>query len=224
MTRIYVVRHCQAIGNVKHWFQGIIDSEITDCGAKQLDCLAARFSSIPFDAIYSSPLQRARLTAEAVDRTLRLPIQIDDELREINGGILEGLPYAEIYRRYPEVERTWNDEPYRFDPPGGESMRKVYDRAGRLLDRVLCANPGKTVVLCSHGTLIRNLFCRVMELPLERINEIPFSNNTAVSLLEFDESGRCNIVFRNDDSHLPPELNPPRATIRAITSPEQDEV
>ena len=109
LTEIYIVRHCQATGNVHHIFQGSTDSEITPCGAKQLEFLAARFAPIHFDAIYSSPRLRARLTAEAINRTMQLPIQIDDDLREIYGGCIEGMTFPDIFKHYPDLENIWNE-------------------------------------------------------------------------------------------------------------------
>lgn len=90
MTSIYLVRHCQAQGNVNRVFQGRIDSEISEEGRRQLDRLAERFRRIPLDAVYTSPLQRARLTAEALNRYHGLPVRTDARFIEIDGGCWEG--------------------------------------------------------------------------------------------------------------------------------------
>ena len=63
VTKIYLIRHCQSMGNVQHRFQGRFDAEVSPDGAKQLELLGLRFRNQPIDAIYTSPLQRARATA-----------------------------------------------------------------------------------------------------------------------------------------------------------------
>ena len=68
VTKLYLIRHCEALGNINDTFQGSIDEDITDKGQRQLDKLAERCKNIPFDVIYSSPLIRAVKTAQAADR------------------------------------------------------------------------------------------------------------------------------------------------------------
>ena len=92
MTTLYLVRHCEAEGNTARVFQGSIDRDISPNGQKQLDRLAERFRDVPLAAVYSSPLLRAYKTAQAVNRYHGLPIVTDDRLKEINGGVWEGLP------------------------------------------------------------------------------------------------------------------------------------
>lgn len=74
LTTIYLVRHCEAMGNINRIFQGHTDEEISDNGRLQLEKLAERFRDIHLDALYSSPLKRAYRTAEAVNRYHQLPI------------------------------------------------------------------------------------------------------------------------------------------------------
>ena len=90
MTRIILVRHCEAHGNTISVFQGHTDSDISGNGAAQLELLALRCRNMPIDAIYSSPLKRAFRTAEAINQYHHLPIQIEPRLIEINGGDWEG--------------------------------------------------------------------------------------------------------------------------------------
>ena len=90
MTKIILVRHCEAQGNHERVFQGATDCDITERGERQLEALSERFRTVEFDALYSSPLLRARRTAEAVNRHHGLPMAIEPGLREINAGHWEG--------------------------------------------------------------------------------------------------------------------------------------
>ena len=76
VTTLLVVRHTQALGNIQKTFQGHIDTDISEAGAVQLELLSERFRSVHIDAICSSPLLRARRTAEAINRTHHLPIEL----------------------------------------------------------------------------------------------------------------------------------------------------
>ncbi len=91
VTKLYLIRHCEALGNINDTFQGSIDEDITDKGQRQLDKLAERCKNIPFDVIYSSPLIRAVKTAQAADRYHGLEIIVDPAFSEINGGEFEGV-------------------------------------------------------------------------------------------------------------------------------------
>ena len=81
MTTIYLVRHCEAYGNINRVFQGHIDSEISDNGRRQLERLTERFRDIPLDAVVSSPLKRAYLTAQAINGGRGLPVETDERLK-----------------------------------------------------------------------------------------------------------------------------------------------
>ena len=110
VTTVYLVRHAEAEGNVNETFQGRVDTEVTEKGMRQLDCLAERFRDIPIQVLYASPLKRTRVTAAAVNRYHQLPVQYLDELMEINGGVWEGKPWADLPRLYPESYRLWQEQ------------------------------------------------------------------------------------------------------------------
>jgi broad specificity phosphatase PhoE len=201
MTRVYLVRHCEAEGNHKRIFQGHTDADVSEMGKRQLSCLAERFRGIPLDAIYSSPLRRALETARAVNRYHDLEIQVEDDLIEINGGCWEGKLWSEFPVKYPALSDDWDNAPYRFAPQGGESMREVYDRIWRGITGIVERHPGQTVCIASHGCAIRNFLCRAQGLPIERLNEVPWCDNTGVSIVDFSK-GRPQVITMNDASHL----------------------
>lgn len=200
MTTIYLVRHCEAEGNVQRVFQGRIDREISENGARQLDCLSQRFRNVHLDAIYSSPLIRARKTAEALNRGKHLPIRFDDRLKELDGGCWEGKSWADFPILYPDDSKTWLQEPWRFHAEGGEAMTAVYARMAEMLTEIALSYPQQTVAVASHGCAIRNALCWARGLPIEKLNTIEWCDNTAVSVLEWD--GRMHVRLENDNTHL----------------------
>ena len=207
MTTIYLVRHCEAYGNIARVFQGHIDSDISDNGAVQLQRLAERFRDIPLDAVYSSPLRRARKTAEAIDTYHHLPIVLDDDLMEINGGRWEGQLWAELPVLYPEESEHWAHRPWMFAPADGEPMAAVYARMARALTSIAAAHPAQTVAVASHGCAIRNALCWAKGWPIERLGEVAWCDNTAVTVLELDEKLTPRVICENDNSHLDSEVS-----------------
>ena len=206
MTTIYLVRHCEAAGNIGRVFQGHIDEDISENGRRQLEKLARRFRDIPLEAVISSPLLRARRTAEAVNRYHGVPVEIDERLMEINGGCWEGKRWADLPGLYPKECHDWVHTPWAFHPAEGEAMADVYARMAAALTAIAAAHPGRQVAVVSHGCAIRNALCWAKGWPVERLNDEPWCDNTAVSVLEIGGQG-IRLVKENDNSHLDKDLS-----------------
>lgn len=208
VTKLYIVRHCQSMGNIGGRFQGRFDADVSPQGEKQLALLALRFRNVPLDAIYTSPLTRARRTAEAIGQYHQVEIQDEPGLIEIDVGEMENLALQEIGEKFPDVAKAWDQAPDLCQFPGGESMAQVYARVNGAVDRILAAHRGGTAAVATHGGAIRNLVARVTYGGLEGIRHSEVFGNTGVSLLE-EEDGALRWAFLNDLSHLPEELRRP---------------
>lgn len=206
MTKIYIVRHCEAMGNLERKFQGLTDLDISDLGKKQLKALSERFKDINLEGIYSSPLLRAKKTANALRGDRKIEITELKGLIEINGGVYENLKYTEIIEKFPDFKDIWSNRPHDFAPENGEKMTHAYERIWNTVLNIAKENNGKTVACATHGGVIRCLICRALKNDITKLSQIPISYNTAVSLLEFDNDLNCHISFFNDDSHITPEL------------------
>lgn len=207
MTRLILVRHCEAEGNTKGVLQGRTDSDVSGNSAVQLELVSLRLRNEPIAAIYSSPLRRAYKTARAIDKYHRLPILVDDRLAEIDVGVWEGLTWDEIERQNPRMLRVWKESPGEFRAEGGESMRDVYDRMWAAGLDIVRANEGRTVCAVSHGCAIRNFLCRALGRPVGEVNSVGWCDNTGVSVVDFDGALRPRVVKMNDASHLPPAFS-----------------
>ena len=205
-TRIYLVRHAQARGNVEMTFQGHTDSGLTDAGREQLTFLQQRFAKVPIDAVYASPLERAMLTAQAIAAPHGLPVQPDPGLIEIDGGEMEGQAWAALPERYPEQIDNWYHCPEKFDPPKGESMQHVYARAIAAVERIARANPGRQVAAATHGGFLRCYLCYLRYADISGLRQMHLIENTGVNVVEFDEAFRPVLIDENDYSHLPERL------------------
>ncbi len=208
MTIIYLIRHGEADGNALGIFQGSSDTELSEKGRRQLDYLAERCKSLHFDAIYSSPLKRAMGTAMGANRFYNLPILIERDLREIDVGQFEGNTWDYIGKHFPDAFDSWKNDLANFVSPGGETLRDVYNRTWAAMLRIVKANPNRTVAVVSHGCAIKTLLCHAHGWPVERVMEVPWTDNTSISRIDFDDKLRPTLVFANDTDHLPEDMKP----------------
>ena len=202
LTRVIIVRHCEAYGNYERIFQGHSDSGITENGKIQGKLIAERFKDIHYDAIYSSPLMRTYKTAEFINTYHKLPIIKDKDLIEINGGHWEGEKWADLPELFPEEAYAWANEPWKFVPLGGEKMTEVYDRIWKKVLEIVKKHTNNTVCIVSHGCAIRNFLCRAQGLPITELNTIDWCDNTGVNIIDFDKDLNPEIILYNDVSHL----------------------
>lgn len=215
MTRVYIVRHCETMGNHLKVFQGSNDFEISPVGEKQIAALGERFKDIHIDAVYSSPFSRAKKTAAAIAAPKGLEIIVNEGIREISGGIIEGKTLKEIFENHKELEDAWNLSPQNFHAEKGESMRSVYNRVSAAFMEIVRENKDKTIAVVSHGAAIRNLFCFLIYGDIEKLIEVDWCDNTAVNLVEFDDNFKAEIKFLNSTEHLSEELLPSGSRITA---------
>ena len=202
VTTVYLIRHAQAEGNEKRLFQGHYNGAISDMGRKQLEQLAEYGKALPLEAVYSSPLDRAVETAKAVNRYHGLPLQICEGLIEINGGDWEGVAWERFPIDFPEENDAWENHPWLFKAPKGETMREVYDRIVHTVLEIVKENPGKTIAIVSHGCAIRNFLTFAKGLPVEGIAQTGWCDNTAISKIEFDKNLVSTLIYENNTDHL----------------------
>lgn len=197
------------MGNIQHRFQGRFDAEVSPDGVKQLALLGLRFRNEPIDIIYTSPLKRARATAEAIAQYHPgVPLVEEPGFIELDCGRMENLLLTEVAERFPQVARDWDEAPELCRFPGGEAMAQVYERVNAALDRVIQDNPGKRIVITTHGGVLRNLYARVSRGCPEGIRQSQVFGNTGVSLLEARD-GALRWAYTNDLSHLPEDMRRP---------------
>ena len=162
---------------------------LLESGRRDAELLRERLERPPFALVLTSPLQRARVTAELAGLGERL--EVDEDLVEVDYGEYEGLTTPEIRERVPGWT-VWDD-----GSPGGETVDEVGARADRVIERALTADGD--VALFAHGHLLRILGARWIRLPAA------YGGNLALSTGSLSELGyereRRTIVLWNDTSH-----------------------
>lgn len=202
-ARLIIVRHAQTTANLENRFQGQIDTELSAWGEKQLELLGKRLAGMEFDAVYSSPLKRTVRTAEACLGGRDLPIELDDRLKEINGGVMEGQIWDELAECYPEQMTYWRERSPLFEPEGGESMVCFHRRLIEAILHIAAANEGRTAVVVTHGCAARNIMCWAKGLPIEQLRQIGTWSNTGIGIVEVTD-GVPTLLLENDHAHLAP--------------------
>ncbi len=206
MTRIYLIRHAEAEGNLYRRSQGQYDSLVTDRGLEQIAALRERFRDVPVDAVYSSDLYRTMKTASAIYETHGLTLHTDPGLREVDLGCWENLPWGEIAHRDPEQLDYFNANDPRWGVAGSETFPILRERLVSTLTKLAQRHDGQTIAVATHGMALRNLMTALMGRPVEEGAQTPHCDNTGVSLVEYD-AGAWTIRFQNDNSHLSGDLS-----------------
>ena len=221
MVKLYIVRHCESLGNEMNIFQGTTDLDISKFGETQLSFLESRFRDTPIDKAYSSPLTRAYKTALAATKGKNIQIIKDENFIEIHAGKIENENIENVFARDPKLADIWHNRPQDFKADGGEAMCDVYERVWEGFEKIATSpeNDRKTILIASHGAAIRCLICRLLFGSIERLAETPWSLNTAVSLITYSD-GIYKIEFANDASHLPKEYNRNKLRILSVKNEE----
>jgi broad specificity phosphatase PhoE len=160
VTRVVLVRHAEPAEDARGRCYGRLDVKLSDAGRTHV----RQLSDLACDVVYTSPRRRARETADVLGDAL-----VDDRLRELDFGELEGHTYDEIARERPALYRRWMDEPTRVCFPGGEGFDDVRVRAAAALAEIRSAHEGATIAVVTHGGVIRATLADALGLPTERI-------------------------------------------------------
>lgn len=202
MTKIYLIRHAAAEGNLYRCAHGQFNSTITHRGYSQLTHLRRRFADVKLDAVYGSDLLRAQTTAAALYIPRNMEFRPMPLLREVCMGVWEQLSWGEVARRDPEMYYNFNQRPDLFALEEAERFEDVRDRMLKAVREMAAAHPGGTIAATSHGAALRVLLGTLEGLSLAEIGDTPYGDNTAVSLLEV-EGDEIRLVYRDDASHVP---------------------
>jgi broad specificity phosphatase PhoE len=199
---ITLLRHGESVGNAEARWQGQADFPLTETGRDQACALADRWKKegLEFDLVISSPLTRARETAEIIARALRLKIEFDPLWLERNNGEFSGLTLHEVRQNY---QRPPFITPY--DPVGldGEGDWELFLRAGQALHNLLMRVPARYLIV-SHGGLLNQFMHAVVGVAPQANNagtRFRFGNTAFAQLMYFPHQHRWTIDKLNDHAH-----------------------
>ena len=198
--KLILVRHGETYWNAERRIQGgSSDTELSETGVKQAKKLASFLKNENIAAIISSPLKRATATAEIIANQHQLSVELDDGLKEIEVGELEGLSLSNLNTTFSQFLMQWWQGRGSERLPGGESLAELQQRAWTAVERLLTERKDGTLVTVSHYFVILAIILRALDLPLNHF--IKFKVDLAgVSILEIENHGTRLVAF-NDTSY-----------------------
>ena len=188
MTKLLLVRHGESEYNVAHRFAGFVDIDLTEAGCRQVERLRDRLKADKIDAVYSSDLKRARRTAEIVIEGRPLTITTCPELREISYGEVEGLLFADIKSRYPDLANQLATSELDLAFPGGETFTAFVDRVVTFKERLAKHGATDTVLIVAHGGPLRALLCAMLGISQSCWWQLSI-DNASLSIMETHSRG-----------------------------------
>ncbi len=185
-TRVLFLRHAEVEEAYHRVFGGRIDMAISALGHRQAAALAEYVTrKFTLDAIYTSPMQRVRLTlAPLLERTPRHTPSTLDDLREVDFGDWTGLRWHQISERYGVTAYDWLDALERGTIPNAEPEELFRRRVERAVRHVIAEQAGRTVVVACHGGVVRMALSVLLELPLHKMThlEVDYASLTWVDV------------------------------------------
>jgi len=200
---IIFLRHGESVGNVERRWQGQADYPLTERGRQQAQALADRWlaEGRTFDCILTSPLKRARETADIIAGALGMPVESDPIWEERNIGEVAGMTGEEVNQRFPDRDFITPFAAIVGDQ--GEGDWELYLRAGQALHGLLQREPGKYLVV-SHGGLLNQVMYAVVGITPQANFSGPrfrFRNTGFAHLTYRARSHQWQINAINDRSH-----------------------
>jgi probable phosphoglycerate mutase len=185
--RLIIVRHGESEWNRIGRYQGQADAPLSELGISQAEALGRRLERETFDAIYSSPLQRAARTAAAIARFHpEVPFHHEPALMEIHHGDWQGLYIDDILARYADGLREWRQHPTRSQFPNGESFSNILKRVLDFKERLLAEYADRTVLVSTHDVVVKIFVADALGMNMDRINRI-WVTNASISVIEYGD-------------------------------------
>ena len=201
MTKIYLIRHGQSIGNAERVYLGHTNLDLTPLGYSQAEETAKKLSAVPFAAVYASDLLRAYNTAVPHAKMRGLEVIPSKELREMYVGEWEGAKVEELLLD-ERFTKGWRENFGLFTFPGGENVGDASERVYKAVEKIAKEYDGKTVAVVFHAAALRAFWCKALDIPKETwAASVNFPTNASYSVVEY-ENGRFVCKEYSCDEHL----------------------
>ncbi|MEI6066891.1 MAG: histidine phosphatase family protein [Methylococcaceae bacterium] len=203
--KIYLLRHGETEHSQRGTYCGTMDPELTPEGHLMAQAFAKAYHSIPWTAIYVSPMKRTIATALPLCNEVGLPMQLRDGLREIGYGAWEGREQADVKQRYEQDYIRWLTEPAWNPPTNGETAVQVASRALPIITEIESGFPSGNVLVVSHKATIRIILCSLMGIDLGRYRDRIDAQAASLSIVKFDIHGPM-LESLGDRNYMPDNL------------------
>lgn len=200
--KIYLTRHGETEWNIESRLQGTYDSRLTEKGVQDIKKLSKRLIDIEIDTIYSSTSQRAIDTAHILQGQRKIEIVKSPRLKEMNVGDWQGQVWEKIKDENPrEYAQYWNTPHLYTSNQGGEDFYQVQHRAISLINTLVEIHKGQTILLVSHGVILKTIFTYFQKKSMKQLWKQPVLAGGSLSKMEILDN-ELTISFLGDTTHL----------------------
>ena len=200
--RLILVRHGSTHFNEDGIVLGRSDPPLPPTGLAQAQALAGSLRAEPVRAVYTSPLIRARQTAQAIAAAFRLEPVLEPGLLELDVGDFDGITFEQLRKDHPQFLERWSQDPGPLVMPGGESLQELQLRAWGAVQTLSERHSQETVVAVTHNFAILAIICRALGVPLAQFRRFK-QDVGAKTVLELPGGRAAVLVSMNDRCHLP---------------------
>lgn len=218
--RLYLIRHGEVEGAASGKLLGQTDTPLSERGLEQSHQLAEVLSTAQLSAVYSSDLQRARITADIIAKRSNLKAQNSSAWREIDMGEWEGRTFAALQEEAPGLIAQLFNDPASFAYPKGESFAAFSDRVQGALDQLLSTHDSGDVALIAHGGVCRVIIGGVLGVPMHNWLRLAQAYGSLNVIEWYDRSPF--LVSLNFQSGSSRALDPPQFIATHLIDPDFD--
>ena len=204
MLEIYFIRHGESVGNKAERFRGRCDFELNPTGLRQAEALRQELAAVRFEAVYSSPLQRAFKTAQIMADS-RSPVIEAAGFTNIALGAWENQSKSYISQKYPELWQIWLTWPEKLVFEGLETLPAVQKRAYQALQELLDRHRDGIIAVVSHRAVLKPLFAAMLGMSEPYFWKIQL-DTASYSISEYHPERGFTFTMINQNRHLPDYL------------------
>ncbi len=202
MINFYITRHGETEWNTQRRLQGWRNSPLTKKGIAQGNMLRDAVKKYNITKIYTSTSERALKTAMAARGKTTIPVELMDELREMNMGDWEGRTIDEIKEREPENFSNYWNAPHLFVKNTGEDFDEILDRSKKAIEKILDEEKQGNILIVTHGVTLKALMSHFSDEGFSHFWTKPVVMQASISLIEVEDIGQGEIKLYGDVSHF----------------------
>jgi probable phosphoglycerate mutase len=203
--KVYFLRHGETTSSQTGTYCGALDINLTPEGHQMAKDFAQAYQSLPWTAVYTSPLWRAIDTAKPLCEAIKMDMQLRDGLKEITYGKWEGKTPEEVNHEFHDEYVRWLADPGWNSPTGGEKGVDIARRSSLVLEEIEQTHGTGNVLVVSHKATIRIMLCSLLGIDVGRFRDRIGIPVASVSIVEMAERGPLLHVM-GDRSHLSEQL------------------
>jgi len=199
-TKFIIVRHGETAWNRGRIFRGTYDIPLNENGKKQA-CLAGKsLKNVKINAVYTSPLSRAKESAEIAAENHGITPIVHNGFLDMDYGEWTGKEEAEVAKLWPDECAVWACAPHTVRPYGGTTLKEIFDNAFSAMEELALKHDGETIAIFSHRVVNKLLLLGALSLGLDRFPFI-IQGNCCINEIERVQNGYL-IERLNDTSHI----------------------